>query len=198
MYTNTRQRGSWVEYIGEFNAHLPALGYRENHEEKSVIPVVPGMIMTIDAASFDRELHDSLIFQRLFAPAAPHTTASKGRDCKSCHNDPVALGYGAGKLEYVVQGDHGRWTFRPKYQNNPNDGLPEDAWTGFLSEREGDVSTRSDVRPFTVKEQKNILTVGACLTCHADASEEMQQSLLDFDMMMASRSSKCVLPQWTK
>ncbi len=26
MYTNKEQSGSWVEYIGEFNAHLPALG----------------------------------------------------------------------------------------------------------------------------------------------------------------------------
>jgi hypothetical protein len=198
MYTNTQRRGSWVEYIGEFNAHLPALGYRENEKGKEVIPVIPGMIMTIDVASFDRDLHDSLIFQRLFAPAVPHTTQTEGRDCKSCHNDPVALGYGSGKLEYLVEGENGRWTFRPKYQNNQNDGLPEDAWTGFLEERTGHVSTRSDVRPFSIREQQRILTVGACLTCHADESAEMRESLLDFDKLLEARSSECILPSWSK
>ena len=196
MYTNKEKMGSWVEYIGEFNAHLPALGYRELEEGKEVIPVIPGMIMTIDVASFDRQLHDSLIFHRLFAPAAPHTTQKRGRDCKSCHNNPVALGFGDGELDYVLHDDTGKWVFKPKYQNNSNDGLPEDAWTSFLEERDGIVSTRTNVRPFNVEEQKRMLAVGACLTCHSDESQVMIDGLENFKKTIGQRSSVCVLPVW--
>jgi hypothetical protein len=196
MYANREKTGSWVEYVGEHNAHLPALGYRVDENKKEVIPVIPGMIMTIDVGSFDRRLHDSLIFHRLFAPAAPHTTQTAGRDCKSCHNDPVAIGYGAGKLEFAMNGKTGKWTFKPKYMGNPNDGLPEDAWTAFLQEREGVVSTRSNVRPFTVEEQKNILTAGACLKCHDDNSAVMQEALFDFQQSIRTRSEACVIPEW--
>jgi hypothetical protein len=196
MYTNKEKQGSWVEYIGEFNAHLPALGIRKTEEGKEVIPVVPGMVMTIDVNSFDKNLHDSLIFLRLFAPAAPHTTQTKGRDCKSCHNNPVALGFGEGDLKYTIENGNGRWIFSPKYENNGNDGLPEDAWTGFLREREGKVSTRIDVFPFSIKEQKQILTVGSCLHCHDQNSKLMDESLDDFKALLNRKSEECVLPVW--
>ncbi len=154
------------------------------------------MIMTIDVGSFDKRLHDSLIFQRLYAPAAPHTTQTAGRDCKSCHNDPVALGLGSGKLKYVMHENTGKWIFKPKYQNNSIDGLPEDAWTGFMQERDGIVSTRTNVRPFSVEEQKRILTVGACLNCHADDSGVMMEALVNFNKTSENRSKACVLPVW--
>ncbi len=192
MLANKEEIGSWVEYVGEYNAHAPALGIRTGEDSKSVIPVVPGMVLTIDVSSFTKQKHDSLIFQRLFAPAAPHTISAEGRSCKSCHNNPVALGYGKGKLEF----EKGQWTFDPDYQNNIHDGLPEDAWIGFLQEREGKVSTRSDVRPFTVEEQKSILTVGACLTCHGEDSKVMKRSLIDFQEVLKTMSRECVLPEW--
>jgi hypothetical protein len=198
MYTNKTKTGSWVEYIGEFNAHPPALGMRLDDDKKEVIPVIPGMIMTIDISGFNKELHDSLIFQRLFAPAAPHTTATEGRDCKSCHNNPVALGYGDGDLRYDVSKGKGRWIFSSKYAVNPNDGLPEDAWIGFLGERKGKVSTRLNVLPFTIEEQKRILTVGACLNCHEQDSKLMEQSLTDFSKLVLQCSESCILPEWTR
>ncbi len=194
MQHNNFITGSWVEYIGEYQAHAPALGYRENEAEKSVIPVVPGMILTIDKQSYDPSEKDSMLFHRLYAPAAPHTTQTRGRSCKSCHNNPVALGYGQGDLEFKIISDSGKWTFSPKYRNNPYDDLPEDAWTGFLQERSGDVSTRFDVRPFTIEEQKRILLVGACLTCHDEDTQVMKQSLIDFKEVMDSRGPSCVLP----
>ena len=194
MLENKMQKGTWVEYTGEYNAHLPALGIREEGNKKTVIPAIPGMILTIDLKSFDKKTHDSLIFKRLFAPAAPHTTQSAGRSCRSCHNDPVALGYGEGKLEYVVNGKTGKWNFYPKYEDNIHDGLPEDAWTGFLQERSGVTSTRTNVRPFSTEEQKRILTVGACLTCHDENSKVMQETLTDYQKVLSERTGKCVLP----
>mgnify|MGYP002397906514 CR=1 FL=1 len=196
MLTNTFKEGSWVEYIGEYQAHAPALGYRFQDSLKTTVPVVPGMVLSIDISSYTKSKHDSLIFQRLFAPAAPHTTQLKGRGCKSCHNNPVALGYGQGYLKYTLQGDSGVWTFDPKYKNSPHDGLPEDAWIGFLNERSGKISTRTDVRPFTIEEQKNILTVGACLYCHEENSQIMLESLDDFEASVKNRTASCILPVW--
>ncbi len=194
MLKNKNRTGSWVEYVGEYQAHAPALGYRENDMEKTVIPVVPGMILTIDKHSYDPTEEDTLLFHRLYAPSAPHTTQAAGRSCRSCHNNPVALGYGQGTLKYVVEQGTGKWAFQAKYKDNPEDGLPEDAWTGFLQERSGKFSTRTNVRPFTVEEQKKILTVGACLTCHEENSEIMMETLIDFKKVLDNRSPECIVP----
>ncbi len=197
MYTNKEKQGSWVEFVGEYNAHLPALGVRTNDDKSEVIPVVPGMVLTIDVGSFSKNIHDSLIFHRLFSPSAPHTTSSQGRSCKTCHNNPVAIGYGSGDLKYTITNNKGIWSLNSSYENNPNDGLPEDAWIGFLDDRKGEVvSTRTNVLPFSISEQKNILTVGACLTCHDDNSIIMQQSLVNFDSLVATRNVMCIIPSW--
>jgi len=199
MYTNKYKEGSWVEFVGEYNAALPALGVRSVENGNEVIPVVPGMVLTIDVGSFSKDIHDSLIFHRLFAPSAPHTTSEKGRSCKSCHNNPVALGFGSGNLRYETNNSRGVWKFEPAYENNPNDKLPEDAWIGFLDDREGEVvSTRTNVKPFSISEQKKILTVGACLTCHDENTIIMQKSLINFDSLVEQRSIKCILPNWQK
>ena len=58
------------------------------------------------------------------------------------------------------------------------------------------LSTREDVRPFTVDEQRRILRVGACLTCHAATSSVMRDSVRDFEAVVARRSQRCVLPAW--
>ena len=106
----------------------------------------------------------------------------------------MALGFGKGALRYVVSGKTGRWPFRPEGKACAQDGLPEDAWTGFLKARDGMVSTREGARPFSVDEQRRILRVGACLTCHAEDSPVMKRSLADFEGALARRSPRCVLP----
>ncbi len=190
MQKNLEKQGSWVEFVGEYNAHAPALGIRESNGQQEVIPVVPGMVLTIDIGSFNKQLHDSLIFQRLFAPSSPHTTSSVGRDCKSCHFNSIALGYGDGK--FILK--EGTLNFNSKYQNNPNDGLPEDAWINFLGEPKSEkFATRSNLNPFSIEQQKKILRVGVCLNCHADNSEVMQNSLINFEEVLKNKSEKCVV-----
>ncbi|MCF6332946.1 MAG: hypothetical protein L3J11_06640 [Draconibacterium sp.] len=195
MILNKEKQGSWVEYVGTYSAKLPTLGIRETETGNEIIPVVPGMVLTIDKGSFSKELHDSLLFQRLFAPSAPHTTAAKGRSCKSCHNNPVALGFGEGELKYKITENKGRWVFNSFFKNNEHDDLPGDAWTGFLQNCTGMVSTRKNVFPFNVEQQKKILTVGACLTCHSEDSEVMKKSLNSFEELVEKRSLKCILPE---
>jgi hypothetical protein len=108
----------------------------------------------------------------------------------------VALGFGTGALRYETSGDGGRWHFTPRQPSSKHDGLPEDAWTGFLQPREGMVSARDDVRPFAVDEQRRILRVGSCLTCHQADSPVMKLALSGFDDVLARRSPRCVLPVW--
>jgi len=106
----------------------------------------------------------------------------------------MALGYGRGKLEFIKQGKFGKWKFTPKYQLSNYDGLPLDAWIPFLGTRKNYYATRTNVRPFTVQEQKDILTVGTCLTCHKPSSQPMRIYLEKGKMPEVS--SKCVIPKW--
>jgi hypothetical protein len=117
----------------------------------------------------------------------------------SCHNNPVALGFGQGQLDFVIRGNAGSWQFQPKFATKHEDGLPEDAWTGFLTPPDSDrpLSTRTDFRPFTPEEQRKLLTVGTCLTCHKETSEIMKRSLdEDFESYLGKISEACILPEW--
>ncbi len=189
--------GQWIEYVSEFNSGKPSMGVRIKGDERIIEPAVPGMILTIDHESFSNDKKDKISFHRLYAPNSPHTTAKKSRDCKSCHNDPAAIGYGAGMLKYDTSKGYGEWFFIADYDLNPNDKLPEDAWIPFLKKQEAKVfSTRTDFRPFTIKEQKRILLVGACLQCHKDDSNIMKQTLeFGLDPLLLKLSKECILPK---
>jgi hypothetical protein len=192
------KRGSWVEHVALFMADLPALGIIRNKDgSKQVKTFAPGMVLSIDTGSFKTgNPGEKNIFRRLYAPVSAHTTVREGRNCASCHNDPLAIGYGRGELVYEINGKQGKWVFRNRFALNKYDNLPEDAWIGFLSERTGIVSTRDNTRPFNLDEQKSILTVGACLTCHPGNSPVMKESLTDFPSLLKRVSKKCVLPDW--
>lgn len=192
-------QGEWKETPGPFLADPPTLGVRRTAlpggaVRETVDTFVPGMILTVDRPSGPGGAAPSL-FRRLYARIEPHTTRREARSCTSCHGDPVALGYGRGELRYERSKAGGRWRFTPAAAPLA-DGLPADAWIPFLGTREGFVSTREDVRPFGVEEQRRILTVGACLTCHDARSAVMRDSVRDFRSVLARRSPKCVSPAW--
>jgi Cytochrome b/b6/petB len=191
--------GAWTERAGPFVANAPTLGLRRSATpggRESIDTFTPGMIMTVDRA-MEAGAAPDVHFWRLFARVEPHTTRREARSCKSCHNDPDALGYGRGALRFErIASGLGRWTFAPAEAALPQDGLPADAWIPFLGSRSGTVSTRDDMRPFSVEEQRRILTVGACLTCHASDSAVMRRSVRDFDALMAARTPACLVPAW--
>ena len=194
LLENKETKGTWIEHVGLYLPEPPVLGVKEERNgERKVDTFIPGMILSIDESKHPQG-DDEIIFKRLYSPTFSHTIVRESRDCKSCHNNPLAIGYGRGKLEYVIEGNTGKWKFTPKYQNNKYDGLPEDAWTGFLQERNDIASTREYARPFNLEEQKNILTVGACLTCHDDDSKVMKDALYDFEKSLRNVSEKCILP----
>ena len=189
MLTGKPTTGSWIEYAGKIMAEPPVLGINEKDGGK-VVTAMPGMIMTIDKESFSRGAGSR--FYRLFAPASGHTTQREGRSCKSCHNNPLTIGYGRGELRFDASVVGGKWTFLPRFALNSNDKLPEDAWIGFMKEAMTPYSTRSGLRPFSVQEQARILEVGSCLTCHDEKSKVMEQALEDFVLAMSKRSARCI------
>jgi hypothetical protein len=194
----TTSRGAWVETAGEFVVDPPTLGVRAARAAGTpggiVDPFVPGMILTIDRNQSAGGRPDT-VFRRLYARTFSHTVAKGSRSCRSCHADPIVLGYGAGELRYERVGGNGRWRFTPRYRPGP-DGLPADAWIAFLQERTAGASTRPDVRPFSIEEQRRILTVGACLTCHEPTSPALRSAVQDFRATLARVSPKCLLPAW--
>jgi hypothetical protein len=193
-------KGQWKEYVSEFSSSKPAMGVRVTKEGKHIEPAVPGMILTIDKGSYSgKEIGTDVSFHRLYAPNSPHTTVSKVRDCKSCHTNSASLGYGNGLLVYDIKKGVGTWQFTPEYANNQHDNLPEDAWIPFLKPvKKGVVnSTRTDFRPFSVTEQRQLLLVGACLQCHDDDSKIMQQSLVEgINPLLKKLNKNCILPTW--
>jgi quinol-cytochrome oxidoreductase complex cytochrome b subunit len=198
---DTYVRGAWKEKGGTFTASLPTLGIRRvpavgGHGEREVVETfAPGMILTIEGTKGGARQMPSE-FRRLYARVEPHTTRREVRSCRSCHNDPVALGYGEGELRYEATPAGGRWRFTPAMPALARDGLSADAWLPFLGPRSGVTSTRDDVRPFSVEEQHKILRVGACLTCHPGDSPMMRDSVRNFEALLARRSRRCVLPAW--
>ena len=193
-------KGQWKEYVGEFSSSLPSMGVKGTNGNKIIKPALPGMILTIDKGSYSgKRIGEDVSFHRLYAPNSPHTTVKKARDCKSCHANSTALGYGSGELNYSITKGKGKWTFKAEYDLNANDNLPEDAWIDFLKEPSKTTanSTRSDFRPFSLKEQKQLLLVGACLNCHKEDSKVMQRSLVEgIEPLLKSLHKKCILPAW--
>lgn len=189
LLENKEIEGSWIETPSDFYIDYPVLGVKKDKYGREVIDTfIPGMIIKLENLKTDK---NKKIFKRLFAPTFSHTINKEGRSCKSCHNNPLALGYGKGKL---VFNRNGKWDFEPHFENHTEDNLPKDAWIGFLKTRDETSTTRTYTRPFTVEEQKRILLVGACLTCHEENSKVMKESLIDFDKVLKKISVQCILP----
>lgn len=162
--------------------------------QKSIETFIPGMIMTLDKSKYSKK--KKKLFSKDCFPSVAHTIRKESRSCESCHNNSLAIGYGRGSLKYIIHNKIGKWIFKSKYKNVEYDNLPEDAWIGFLQTRKENFATRKNVRPFNIDEQKRILTVGACLTCHKSDSKIMKESLSNFENQLSKLSQKCILPSW--
>ena len=148
LLANEEAPGEWLEEGGPPRAEPATLGVRMLADGgRRIEEFAPGMVLTLEGR-----------FHRLFAPVFAHTVRKEVRRCEGCHANPVALGYGRGVLRYEV--DTKAWRFSPQFPVRPEDGLPEDAWIGFLQTRGPGSTTREDTRPFTVEEQRRILAVG--------------------------------------
>ncbi len=192
-------RGVWQETGGDYRAEPPVLGVRRatpagGPPAERIGIFVPGMIMTLNQTTGATPRPDE--FHRRYAPTSPHTTVSAARDCRSCHADSLALGYGRGVLKYQIRDGRGHWAFNPALPTSGSDGLPADAWIGFLEEPGTPAATRKNVRPFNRDEQRRMLLVGACLQCHSEKEPRLAAVFADFDHYRDHLSPRCVLPGW--
>jgi len=169
-HTQLDSEGKWNEYSGTFLSDLPSLGIQRINNKEIIKTFVPGMIMTLSTkkknlnnSKIDDLINDSN-FHRLFSPISPHTTQKQSRSCKSCHQNPNALGYGRGEIDFKGPSPKS-WKFIP-YFSNSIDNLPADSWIPFLVKSNNVNTTRDNTRSFNIYEQKAILNVGRCLKCH--------------------------------
>lgn len=193
--------GAWQEQAEDYLGDAPALGIEsiklaDVTREDRITTFAPGMILNLEIP--DHGSTGSPRFLRLFAPVSAHTTATRARDCRSCHANPAALGYGRGQLKYVVSGSTASWQFTPAYARSREDGLPADAWIGFLVEPNPDTTTRKTARPFNLEEQKRILLVGACLQCHNETDRRLAAAFADFAHYPRYLSKRCRVPDWAE
>jgi len=133
--------GRWNERRSAIRNDLPLLGVTANDR---IVPVVPGMIMTVAHPDWPQPK-----FVRRFTALEPHTTGPS-RSCVSCHRFATALGLGEGRLQTTTTG----WHFEPLHELLA-DGLPADAWTSLTNPVTE--SATSDVRPLSPAEINRIL-----------------------------------------
>lgn len=191
-------KGRWKEHISDFSATPPTIAVRKKGNQKQFVPAVPGMVMSLDQSDFKgNKKGGNLKFIRWYAPNAAHTTVKKARDCKSCHNNPQALGYGKGELKLNIQNNKAKWEFTPYYDKTPQDHLPQDAWIDFLKDLKSNqqYAAHNNFNPLNLKDQKTMLQVGSCLTCHTDATFQKRMVSGEYQSMLSNKTNKCVVPQ---
>ena len=192
-----KNSGVWEEYIDHFYALPPALGIRLKNGVEKIDTFIPGMVLTIDGidnGQFKQKNGEKSyqIFKRLYAPTSSHTIVKNGRTCESCHSDSRTLGFGTGKLNIEkIEKENVEIFFESEYINHPVDNLPLDSWIKPFSELKEPASTRTGARPFNTKEQKKILVVGRCLSCHKGTDVNIKMIYSNFTKAIKTRKSFC-------
>jgi hypothetical protein len=190
--------GRWIEHVAEFGFAPPTIGVKKTGNNKEFVPAIPGMIMTLDKSSFkgNKSGKDEK-FVRWYAPNAAHTTTKTVRNCASCHINSQALGFGKGTLNYVVKSKFAHWEFTSYYANSPQDGLPQDAWIGFMKDLnvKTTYSSHNYFYPLDLKEQKKMLQVGTCIHCH-EKDDTFLKRLTDgnYLKMLKAKKRECIIP----
>ncbi|MCC6622517.1 MAG: hypothetical protein IT385_14730 [Deltaproteobacteria bacterium] len=141
--------GRWHEANEGMGVAPPTLGVDARDR---IVPTMPGMIGTLAGRPL-----------RLHALIVPHTTRREARACTSCHADAIALGLGAGALD--LTGDAVRFTPVHLDPTVPGESAARDRWVALFPEAPGQ-TTRVGGRSLDAREQRRVLTVGACLACH--------------------------------
>lgn len=193
-----KTEGRWIEHVAEFGFAPPTIGVKKTGNSKEFVPAIPGMIMTLDKTNFKgNKSGKDQKFIRWYAPNAAHTTTKAVRNCASCHSNSQALGFGKGTLNYVVKANSARWEFTSYYANSPQDGLPQDAWIGFMKDLnvKTTYSSHDYFFPLELKEQKKMLEVGACVHCHQKDDKFLKRLTNgNYQKMLKTRKNACVIP----
>ncbi|MCB9521755.1 MAG: hypothetical protein H6702_00065 [Myxococcales bacterium] len=172
--------GRWVESGDGFASAPPTLAV--NGADR-IVPAAPGMILTVDASAAGGQVTR----RRWFGSFDPHTTQRQARRCEGCHQDPVALGLGAGALSWR----DGEWVFTPAHPDPAAPGAGRDRWVTWAQTEPGR-SLKAGVRSLDRAERDRVLTVGRCLACHRDGAAEPYRR---WPEPLVRRDAPCV-PMW--
>ena len=205
LLTGERKPGSFVEYDVAAQAADASLGVVTRRGRAEIDLVTPGMVMTLNVESRTAKgalpsAASALVGPRTrslraYAFAVPHTTTREARTCRSCHWASEALGYGSGALSLEAEDGHSRVRFTPSHAPSSTDGLPGDAWLGFLADPTTAASTRRGVRPLERDAQLRALQVGACMSCHDPEGSDNRALYEDYARSKANRGPSCRLPE---
>ena len=154
-------KGLWEEHESYRVLEDPPLVVKGN----KIVPVTPGcqdFVTLLDKKGEPKKYFESITWAHI----EPHSTQKKGRSCKSCHQNPKALGLGYGQIIL----NHKQISFhaleKPITQK-------ENISLSQIVDLEGRTLVkfnRREMRGFTKEELKRILRVGLCLNCHEETS----------------------------
>lgn len=177
--------GAWVETADRYDWGLPAMAVRGDR----VVPAIPGMILTVegDWAGGGTKSH------RLYAALDPHTTRKESRSCASCHASATALGLGEGTLDLGAGGPR----FTPAAPLPDAPGLARDGWVPLFPQAAAP-GTRTNVRSLDAAEQRRVLRVGPCLSCHPKVTDRIYVDFPRSVRTLFQGSSPCTFqpPSW--
>ena len=202
-------RGAWVESSGTFQVVPPTLGIRRTTDGRggsrdAVDTFIPGndrddrsgRRTRTSVGGNSRWWSASVAIVRAVVRAAllPYGWQDGRGRASPATTIPLHSASARGNYDSYAKGPAGTGRSCPNTARRRT-GFPADAWTGFLQDRSVRTSTSEGSRPFTADEQRRILAVGACLTCHDATSRVMKESVSNFQRVIRRASPKCVIPR---
>jgi len=169
-FTKEVSPGRWKETRSYLRFSKPALVVRDSNR---IYPVTPCQVF-VSLFDEDNRYRSAESFSVLtIAAYDPHTTSKGSRPCLECHSDPKTLGFGEG----LIRHEEGKRLFRPTYDGAasglgisfPLDAVVSPGGRPLL------VASREGTRPFNKEELDSILSVNACLGCHARYDDPLYQ-----------------------
>ncbi len=177
--------GAWTETNHGMGTATPGLAVRADGR---IAPAAPGMIATLDARAAGGPLRDL----RAVSVFDPHTTATRARDCASCHASSSALGLGAGELALGADGPR----FAPAHPDPDRPGVASDGWTRLLPARPA-TGTRVGARGLDAREQRRVLRVGVCVPCHDKPGDPVWTDFERSLTRLAAGGTRCRGKVWS-
>ncbi|MBI5558514.1 MAG: amino acid ABC transporter substrate-binding protein [Deltaproteobacteria bacterium] len=133
-----------------------------------VVIVTPGC-QDIVTLTDEKGKPDKQFNSLTMAAINPHTTQTKGRGCRECHQSTKVLGLGEGTAWL----ENGTWHFAGTDQGLGTEAGQTPPLDGFVT-IDGTAlqkSSRPELRPFNQEELARILRVGLCLECHQEYND---------------------------
>jgi hypothetical protein len=173
--------GAWIESADHYGWGEPTLAIRADDR---IVPAVPGMVLTVQTKPSAKPMR-----RRLFAAIDAHTTRKEARSCASCHRSALALGWGTGALRF----DPDEVRFEPTIPDPLAPERAQNGWTAPFPAEPG-MGTRTGLRSLSAAEQRAVLEVGRCVSCHDQSSDVIFRDFAQALDSFRTERSNCPAP----